>query len=312
MPFEAIVSDEFEEINLETFDIKAHGKEYEFQTKQYMQSKSCPISAVYELRQDNEFGSTLHLDLDISQIGISYKTAQNIIVYPENDIESVEEIAKLLGYSLNDKIVLEENKDFQGKLKFKHPFPSPLSIKNFLMKFCDLHGPLRKKTLKEVSEFVSDAEARKKLLYLSSTEGKFDFDTQITKEFKSLYDIIVENKIKAPITEFIRISSLIAPRYFTIASSNVKYPNNVHICASILKMEILDKRMKVGQCSSYFKRILNDFQNNKALKIRALVKESTFILPQDPNIPIIMIGPGAGLAPFRGFIQEKEALQTKG
>ena len=312
MPFEAIISKEFEEIDLETYDIKAHGKEYEFQTKQYMQSKSCPISTIYELRQNNEFGSTLHLDIDISQAEISYKTAQNILIYPENDIESVEEVAKILDYSLDDKIVLEENKDFQGKLKFKHPFPSPLSVQNFLIKFCDLHGPLRKKTLKDISEFVIDPEAKKKLFYLSSTEGKFDFDTQITKEYKSLYDIIIENKIKIPITQFIRISSLIAPRYFTIASSNIKYPTNIQICTSVLQIQILNKRTKIGLCSSYFKKILNDFKNKKTIRVRALVKESTFTLPHDTNTPIIMVGPGAGLAPFRGFIQEKEVLETKG
>jgi len=148
-------------------------------------------------------------------------------------------------------------------------------------------------------------------LYLASNEGKFDFETQISKEFKSLYDIIIEKQIRIPITQFIRLSSLIPPRYYTIASSSVKHPQNIHLCCSVLQINLPNKSTKTGQCSSFFNRIHTDFQAQKPSKVRIFVKDSTFLLPQDSTFPVIMVGPGAGLAPFRGFIQEKEELEAK-
>jgi len=215
-----------------------------------------------------------------------------------------------LGYDLEDKIVLEENKDLKHKIKFKHPFPSPISVRTYLTKFCDIQGTLRKKTLKEISEFVGDSEVKRKFLHLSSNEGKFDFETQITKEFKSLYDIITENKVRVPITQLIKIASLIPPRYYTIASSNVQHPKSVHICSSILALPVPNKK-RYGLCSAYFNRSFIDFKNKQPVRTRILAKESTFLLPQDLNMPVIMIGPGAGIAPFRGFVQEKETLEAK-
>jgi len=125
-----------------------------------------------------------------------------------------------------------------------------------------------------------------------------------------LYDIITENKVRVPITQLIKIASLIPPRYYTIASSNVQHPKSVHICSPILALPVPNKK-RYGLCSAYFNRSFIDFKNKQPVRTRILAKESTFLLPQDLNMPVIMIGPGAGIAPFRGFVQEKETLEAK-
>ena len=131
------------EINLETYDINSDKKTYEFQIKQYMSSPSAEITNIRELRQKTEDGSTLHIEIDNKSAGMKYKTAENLMVFPENTSDIVERAVKLLGVKPDDVFVLNENKEFDDNIKFKFPFPTPLSVRSYLTKFCDLRSPMR-------------------------------------------------------------------------------------------------------------------------------------------------------------------------
>jgi NADPH-ferrihemoprotein reductase len=308
LPFEAHLTKDVQEIDLDNLQLNSEEKVYQFQMKQYLQGTTCPVSLIKELKQTNEFGSALHVEYDLSGQNIAYKTAYNLAVFPENDDETVAKLAHALGYDLTDKITIEENKEISARIKFKHPIPTPISVKTYLTRFADVQGIIKKKALKEVAEFIQEPEAKKKYLYLASNEGKFEFEEKVTKQYKTLFDIITENRIKVPITQFIRLVPPMTQRYYTIASSNLVHPTKVHLCVSISQFSTPTGEKRYGQCSGYFTRMQRELQNGNKLKSRLVAKESSFILPADISQPVIMIGPGAGLAPFRGFLQEKEFL----
>jgi len=140
-PFILLVNAASEEIDVEKYNPAGDGFEYEFQTKQYLSASNAKITLMKELRQKTDDGSTLHIEIDSGSSGLTYKTAENLAVYVENRPEDVEKAAKLLGLNLSDIITLQENKDLDKKAKL--PFPTPISVKTFLTKFCDLVGPLR-------------------------------------------------------------------------------------------------------------------------------------------------------------------------
>ena len=131
------------EVDLDTFDVNSDSKEYEFQMKQYLLSASADITLIRELRQRTDDGSTVHIEIDNGPVGVSYRTADNLAMFPENDLETVEKVAKLLGLNLDEVFTLEENEDVDKKIKFKFPFPTPCSVRTFLTKFCDLQSPIR-------------------------------------------------------------------------------------------------------------------------------------------------------------------------
>lgn len=118
-------------------------KEYDFQAKQYLTSVSANITSIRELRQKTHDGSTLHVEIDCASAGISYKTAQNLAIYPENSSDVVIKAANLLNLNLNDVFEVTQNSELASKGKFKHPIPSPISVKTYLTKFCDLQSALR-------------------------------------------------------------------------------------------------------------------------------------------------------------------------
>jgi len=313
LPFIVNTTTEEKEINLETFDVNSDNKEYEFQMKQYLLSASANITLIRELRQRTDDGSTVHIEIDNGSVGVSYRTADNLAMFPENDLETVEKVAKLLGLNLDEVFTLEENEDVDKKIKFKFPFPTPCSVRTFLTKFCDLHSPIRKKQLKDLSEFCAKPEDKAKLALLASPGGKIEFEAQVNSCMLGLVDIIEKYDVKVNLANLIHISSLVQPRYYTIASSSRRDPGSVHLCFAMQLDVLPDGKKRLGLTSKFMSHLFNLHKQGKPLpKVKISIKESSFQLPAERHLPIYMVGPGAGIAPFKAFADEKDFVKKQG
>ncbi len=105
------------------------------------------------------------------------------------------------------------------------------------------------------------------------------------------------------------VSSLrkLQPRFYSIASSLLAYPDEVHITVGAVRYEA-HGRLRKGVCSTFCAERLHIGD-----KLPVFVHQNpNFKLPKDTHTPIIMIGPGTGVAPFRAFMQEREAIGAKG
>jgi len=100
---------------------------------------------------------------------------------------------------------------------------------------------------------------------------------------------------------------MLKPRFYSISSSSLLHPDTIHITVGVIRGQSLTGRKFYGACSDYLSR------TKKGDFVRIFVKDtkSAFRLPKDPSTPIIMIGPGTGIAPMRGFIQERKAREAK-
>lgn len=94
--------------------------------------------------------------------------------------------------------------------------------------------------------------------------------------------------------------------YYSISSSPKQHASIVHVTASVVEERINAKTVLSGVCTTWMEQRIDTGQ-----KIPAFIRTSTFRLPEDVSVPIIMIGPGTGLAPFRGFIQERVYMIQK-
>lgn len=125
------------------YDYKSDGNDYEYQAKKLLEAHAAFVINVKETRQNLNDGSTLHLELDLSQTPIKYRTAQNLAIFPENTPEKVQELAKMLGFQLENLVKLEKSPGNDGSSKkIKLPFPSPLTVGQILTYFCDFQGPI--------------------------------------------------------------------------------------------------------------------------------------------------------------------------
>ena len=114
-------------------------------------------------------------------------------------------------------------------------------------------------------------------------------------------------KKEVPLQAFLDLMAPLLPRYYSIASSTHIFPNQVHFMIEILTYPINGKT-KMGVTGAY---LLESIIQETKIPI-FLLENSHFVPPLDPTVPMIMIGPGTGFAPFRGFLQERIATNATG
>jgi sulfite reductase (NADPH) flavoprotein alpha-component len=111
---------------------------------------------------------------------------------------------------------------------------------------------------------------------------------------------------RPPLDALVGSLPALKPRLYSIASSPAAMPGQVHLCVSVVRSR-RRQRIRNGIASA--------FLADRAVThgpIFASVSVSHFRLPADPAAPVIMVGPGTGIAPFRAFLQEREAAQLRG
>ena len=106
--------------------------------------------------------------------------------------------------------------------------------------------------------------------------------------------------------EFVGLLTKLQPRLYSVASSLRAYPERVHFIVDVVRYESHGRARK-GVCSSF----LAERADNVPVPVYPSSAKH-FRLPEDPGTPIIMVGPGTGVAPFRAFLQERQALGAKG
>ena len=273
-------------------------------SRHYFDGMDCPVSTIRELRSDKE--STVHVEVDISKAkGLSYQTADNLGVLPLNNPTIVESVAEALGYDLDQVFSLKAagTHEWHGV-----PFPMPLTVRDFLTRYCDLTGAPRRSDLKLLAAFAMDPLDKKALLRLSSKEGKAEYKEKVTDALTGLAQILQRcPSIVMPLENFVDLCPRLQPRFFTISSSSSVYPQSVHLTVAVAKQVRVDGTLFEGVCSTHLAK-----QQPKTDQIRVFVRPSTFRLPQDTTKPILMIGPGTGVAPMRAFLQERAYQKAKG
>ncbi|KAL9189410.1 hypothetical protein ACHAXT_009085 [Thalassiosira profunda] len=279
-------------------------------SKHYVQAVDCPISARRELRDPSDPGSTVHMEIDISgqMDAMEYVTADNLGILPRNDPSVVEAVATALHYDLDQRFHLRIDEAGESSSKHALPFPSPCTVRDFLERYCDLTGPPRRSDLKQIAPFATNDMERKALLRMASKEGKAEYKEKIVEAHVGLAVLITEmcTSIECPLGHFAMVCPRLHPRYYTISSSSTVHPTTIHITFVLLEEETASGRVFKGVCSNYLSGL------KKGDRVSAFVKSSTFRLPKHVERPVIMFGPGTGIAPMRAVLQERSHGQKAG
>jgi NADPH-ferrihemoprotein reductase len=277
---------------------KVHGS-----SRHYFSAVDCPITTIRELRSKEDLGSTVHIEIDISNAnGLNYHTADNLGVLPINPLSVVEDVAKSMGFDLNQVFSLSaaEGVEWHGD-----PFPMPISVRECLTRYCDLTQAPRRSDLKLLAAYAKDPVDKKALLRMSSKEGKAEYREKVLDAHVGLVDILkMCPSITAPLEHFLSFCPTLQTRFYTISSSSMVHPKSVHLTVSVTEATRKDGTVFKGVCSSYLASL------KPGDSVRVFNRTSTFRLPKDPSTPILMVGPGTGIAPFRGMLQERSHQQT--
>lgn len=261
-------------------------------TSTFLSSKEMKVTKIKELKRDPEFSA---LNVEIETLP-GYETGGKIGIFPENEEEIVREIAALQGYDL------ELSFQFNSS-KIQHPFPTPITVREALTKYCDLTTLVRKKTLKKLSQFTSNLEEKQKLEFLSSLKGKDEFKRKLVEPMVTVAGLFkMFPSIKVPVTILVQVLDRIEPRFYNIGSSAVLSPGKVQIAVEVLRERTCEGKIRTGLCSRFLEEM---YVTGLYRSIRGFFVPSKFKLPMFPCV-VHLICNRCGIAAFKGMLQEMQ------
>jgi sulfite reductase (NADPH) flavoprotein alpha-component len=229
---------------------------------------------------------TRHFEIDLTEWGLSYEVGDSVAVYPINDPDLVEEIIHLLGAKGEELVpAAKTQKILRAALLRDYSITQPTP-----------------KFLKAITERANSSTLLKDLL---QAKRKEDLDRYLWG--MEVIDFLNEHpSAKFSPQEFVGLLTKLQPRLYSVASSLKVYPDQVHFIVDVIRYES-HGRVRKGVASSFLAERANDVP----VPVYPSVAKH-FHLPDDPETPIIMIGPGTGVAPFRAYLQERKAIGAKG
>jgi sulfite reductase (NADPH) flavoprotein alpha-component len=230
---------------------------------------------------------TRHFEIDLTGWGLSFEVGDSLAVYATNDPELVDEIIRTLGASGDEQV--------------PRPKGEATTLREALLRDYSVTQPTPK-FLRAIAERASAAPT---LAYLLAPNRKQDLETYLWG--MEVIDFLIEHPSArfAP-QEFVGLLTKLQPRLYSVASSLKAYPDQVHFIVDVVRYES-HGRMRKGVCSSFLAERADDVQ----VPVFPSVAKH-FHLPERQETPIIMVGPGTGIAPFRAYLQERKATGAKG
>lgn len=245
-----------------------------------------PVLANIRLTARGSSKDVRHIELSLEDSGIHYEVGDALGVVPRNREEDVSELL--------------EHLPFDGESAVEIGGTS-ISLREALTHHLDI-GPVNRVVLEKYAALAND-ERLSELIARDANE-----QIQTLLRGAHLIDLVAEHPLRGgEAAELAKILRPLAPRLYSIASSPRATPDEVHLTVRVVTYESRG-RARGGVVS----RMLADATHAEARVAVYLHRNTAFRLPADPDAPIIMIGPGTGVAPFRGFIAEREAVGARG
>ncbi|WP_419153412.1 assimilatory sulfite reductase (NADPH) flavoprotein subunit [Vibrio maritimus] len=218
-----------------------------------------------------------HIEIDLEGSGITYKPGDALGVWFENSSELVDALLAQVGLSGIESV------DVDGE---------SLSLRSALIK----HYEITAANPQQVVQYA-EISGSKKLEKLAADKDKlreYASNTQVIDVFK-------EKKAKLEAEQLLGLLRRLTPRLYSIASSQEEVDEEVHLTVGLVEYQA-GEESRFGGASYFLSRGLEEGGEVKVF----VEHNNNFKLPENGDTPVIMVGPGTGIAPFRSFIQERD------
>ncbi|KAI5820991.1 hypothetical protein BZA77DRAFT_239021 [Pyronema omphalodes] len=274
----------------------------------------------------------IHMEIDLSKSNLTYTTGDHLAVWPTNAGVEVDRLFKVLGMEDKRHTVIDvKGLDSTSKV----PFPAPTTYDAIIRYHVEINATVSRQFVASLAAFAPTEMAKEQMTRLGSDKDYFsEFVTRRYFNIAQVLELVAPGETWSQIPFSIIIEGLnhIQPRYYSISSSSVvnnKVPTITAVVESIsvpggsnvLKgvttnylLALKQKQHGDPSPDPYGLTYAITGPRNKydGFHVPVAIRSSNFRLPSDPSKPIIMIGPGTGVAPFRGFVQERAALAEQG
>jgi cytochrome P450/NADPH-cytochrome P450 reductase len=265
-------------------------------------AKAVPVLENRELQNvEASRRSTRQIEVALPE-GMTYRTGDHLSVVPVNSDELVNRVLKRFGFAADAQIRIQASSSDHSQL----PVDTPLSVHRLLSQMLELQSVASRRDVATLARHTECPRSAPVLKALAEDE----FRSKVQQKRHSILNLLEEfEACELPFGVFLELMPMLTPRYYSISSSPL---NDAAKCS--VTVGVVDEAAISG--NGHFKGVCSNYLAGAAVGdlvyVSVRATSDGFHLPDDPNKPIIMIGPGTGIAPFRGFLAERAAFKAKG
>ncbi|CEP08857.1 hypothetical protein [Parasitella parasitica] len=287
----------------------------------------------------------LHMEIDISDSNLTYQTGDHVAIWPTNNEVEIERLAKVLGLSDKlDSVIRVQAVDAAASKQF--PFPVPTTYRAIFRHYLDICAAVSRQTLMSLIEYAPTEKSKDILRKLATDKDEYRVRVgDVTRNLGEVLEMLAKSESldvdgsfsAVPFDLIVESVSRLQPRYYSISSSSKESPKKITVTVVTLQYtpEMSCPRTVYGVNTNYLWRLhesINGIEpdasyphysitgprnclyddESKVARVPVHVRRSQFKLPRNPTVPIIMVGPGTGVAPFRGFVRERALQKEEG
>lgn len=274
----------------------------------------------------------LHVEFDISGSNVAYKTGDHLAVWPMNPDFEVNRFLKICGIFEKRHVAINIRPQ---DLTVKVPFPSPTTYEAAVRHYLEICAPVSRQFVATLASFAPDQTSQDAMYRIG--KDKDEFHRVVTGPCLNIamtLESICASKPWSgiPFSAMIEGLNTLQPRYYSISSSSFVQPERVSITAVVGSLQIPSRPELLKGITTNYLLALKQRQHGdsnpgphgtsyalegprkkyKGTTVPIHIRPSNFKLPPDNSRPVIMVGPGTGVAPFRAFVQERAAQAKAG
>ncbi|DAZ96274.1 TPA: hypothetical protein N0F65_008307 [Lagenidium giganteum] len=258
----------------------------------------------------------LQMDIDIAGSHITYNPGDSIGIKCPNRTRDVDALLKRLqldGAALfTAESVATKPKRATAAKSGGSRFPTPCSVRNAFTNIVDILSVPKKATLRALATYCADTEERARMLVLSSKGGATKFQAFVADQGLTFIELLyLFPSCAPPLDHVLSLLPDLMPRYYSIASSPLTDSTRLTIALTIVSNTIGPNNNipRPGLCTNWLLQLCQPLLDGTAVadvRLPLFLRPTRdFLLPASHEWPLVLIGPGTGVAPFMGFLQHR-------
>ncbi|KAI8144941.1 hypothetical protein BJV82DRAFT_606828 [Fennellomyces sp. T-0311] len=245
------------------------------------------------------FQDVRHLVLE-TKPEVKYEPGDIAVFTPQNMAADVDVFLEQMEWSgLADKLIRVHQVSEDRTVP--HHWPSVMTFRDLFVKYLDVFGVPRRSFFEMLAHFTKDELQTDRLREFASAQGQDDMFSYCQRPRRTVAEVLFDFKSASiPLDYILDVFPLIRPRSFSIASSPEAHPGEIDLCIAIVKYKTKLKKIRRGVCTKWVAAL-----NPGDVIERVRITKGTMKLPPSPNVPLVAIGPGTGVAPMRAFLEQR-------
>jgi len=249
------------------------------------------------------------IEFDITGSGLSFAAGDVVLIQPENAASHTQRFCQVLGLDPDQNFTLLPR---EPGVPCPARLPQPCSVRHLVSHYLDIASVPRRSFFELLACLSPHELEREKLLHFSSPQGQEELYSYCNRPRRTILEVLCDFPHTAgavPADYLLDLIPPIRPRAFSIASSLLAHPSRLQILVAVVQYQTRLKEPRRGLCSSWLASL---DPGQGPVQVPLWVRPGGLTFPQTPGTPVIMVGPGTGVAPFRAAVQERVAQGQSG